>query len=311
MGIAASPVLISTSCRDNITSYLPSPQVFNHAIVQVMLNGTAYWVDPTITCQGGSLKSSQVASITGLVICPQTVGLIHHKHTPSNSIEAISNYRVDHITDMYLDVDLVVHDRVADHFRRRLEYLGKTEFLKPFEEDFRRYYGRINISKTLAVNDNRCENSLALKWSMRLYDPYEKTEKQHICHLYPFIIIDHLPSEIDDQRKTPYGIPFGVSKYSHVVQITFSNQPVDVVPRSFEIKSGYLDFNFELGRQNSHSWRSVFTLSYLQKSVAVEDIPEFASHIKQCFFCCLNHATSTGLNPSLWNRVKRWLKGIS
>ena len=34
----------------------PSGSVFNHAIIQVLLNGKIYWIDPTINYQGGSLE---------------------------------------------------------------------------------------------------------------------------------------------------------------------------------------------------------------------------------------------------------------
>ena len=54
IGIESYVALVSTDYRHKIVEYLPSPYVFNHAIVAIQYNDELYYVDPTISGQGGS-----------------------------------------------------------------------------------------------------------------------------------------------------------------------------------------------------------------------------------------------------------------
>lgn len=53
LGIEAYPALVSTTDRQGIIAWLPSPNAFNHCVVQVRQGGVR-WYDPTISLQGGS-----------------------------------------------------------------------------------------------------------------------------------------------------------------------------------------------------------------------------------------------------------------
>lgn len=55
LGMEADPVLASLQSRRNMSGMLPSPEVFDHAVVRVRVNGAVYFIDPTRTGQVGSL----------------------------------------------------------------------------------------------------------------------------------------------------------------------------------------------------------------------------------------------------------------
>jgi len=55
-GIDASPVLVHTSNGPSLENDLPSPSAFDHCIVQLNKNGDTYFIDPTISTQGGDLE---------------------------------------------------------------------------------------------------------------------------------------------------------------------------------------------------------------------------------------------------------------
>jgi lipoprotein NlpI len=57
MGIPAQPVLVSTMGRRRMTQWLPSPVVFDHAIVKADVAGTSYFLDPTRQGQVGKLSA--------------------------------------------------------------------------------------------------------------------------------------------------------------------------------------------------------------------------------------------------------------
>src|SRR5262249_5331409 len=57
LGIEAHPVLLTIGQPRGLDKALPSPQLFNHAIVQVKLGGEAYYLDPTRLGQHGALRN--------------------------------------------------------------------------------------------------------------------------------------------------------------------------------------------------------------------------------------------------------------
>jgi hypothetical protein len=53
----AYPVLINTDLHNTIEEFFPSNQCFTHCIVAFEYDNNFYWVDPTLTLQGGGFKS--------------------------------------------------------------------------------------------------------------------------------------------------------------------------------------------------------------------------------------------------------------
>lgn len=76
-GIKSNPVLLSVSRRKGLDTSLPSPIDFDHAIVQAVLGGKSYYLDPTRLGQHGQIdrlgKVFQSAQV--LVISTETKGL--------------------------------------------------------------------------------------------------------------------------------------------------------------------------------------------------------------------------------------------
>lgn len=59
LGIEASPVLVSTELRSRVEASIPTPLAFNHVIARVVVDGQAYWLDPTRDQQSGRLQARQ------------------------------------------------------------------------------------------------------------------------------------------------------------------------------------------------------------------------------------------------------------
>lgn len=57
LGLQADPVLVPVGLHKALAQYLPSPMLFDHAIVRLTLDGKTYFLDPTRQGQHGSLAS--------------------------------------------------------------------------------------------------------------------------------------------------------------------------------------------------------------------------------------------------------------
>jgi transglutaminase-like putative cysteine protease len=56
LGLDACAALVSTTHGMSLGDFIPSVQIFNHAIVRLRIGGNTYWLDPTMSSQGGSLQ---------------------------------------------------------------------------------------------------------------------------------------------------------------------------------------------------------------------------------------------------------------
>src|SRR5262249_11813697 len=70
-GIDAQPALVDSRRGAGLDEWHPSPIAFDHAVVRLSLDGREYWVDPTLTGQGGALPEMFVPSYDrALVLAP-------------------------------------------------------------------------------------------------------------------------------------------------------------------------------------------------------------------------------------------------
>lgn len=76
LGIEANPVLVSADLGQTIQDWLPATTVFDHAIVQALVDGQSYWLDPTAGFQRGPLAARSWPNYgRGLVVRPKTTAL--------------------------------------------------------------------------------------------------------------------------------------------------------------------------------------------------------------------------------------------
>lgn len=57
LGVEAHPAFVNTRLQQRLADKLPSPFLFDHVIAQVVDGGQTYWVDGTISDQGGTLAT--------------------------------------------------------------------------------------------------------------------------------------------------------------------------------------------------------------------------------------------------------------
>ena len=85
-GVAARPVLVNSRVRKTIGDLLPSPNIFDHAIVEFEADGKRRWIDPTLKYQGGDAFNRFVPPYgVGLAVDPQTTELSKAPEIPGQS----------------------------------------------------------------------------------------------------------------------------------------------------------------------------------------------------------------------------------
>lgn len=133
LGIEADPVLASLRIRRNMSGMLPSPDVFDHAVVRVRLGGNAYFVDPTRTGQTGTLarmgqhlEDAEVFPARADSQGPVVVRSVLRSEVFRNTL--VERFTLDAFEgDGQLDTEMILNGLDAETFRAALPQLDDVQ----------------------------------------------------------------------------------------------------------------------------------------------------------------------------------------
>ena len=214
--IDASPILVNTQCGKEIEKYLPSPEAFDHCIVQINHNGKGYYVDPTINNQGGDLEHYYCPEYhKGLVLKQGEKSLTEipfwgYSYTRINEtfdMEEPDKGAVLHVSTVYKGGD-------AD-FQRGI---FKGNDLESIQQDYLNFYSRlyptIKTSSGIKINDDRrIINEFTVEEWYHIDSLWEKSGdegKVKIATFYPLSMENYISGKQSPRRTMPYQVNYPV-----------------------------------------------------------------------------------------------------
>ncbi len=190
LGLEAYPALVNTRLRHRLQEKLPSPFLFDHVITQVIDHGKTYWVDGTISDQGGTLATIETPSDgSALVVRADT-----HALTPivTNTGGATVVEQIYTTLDYAKPVDLLVRTTFtggdADSMRTDLASESIEDFARERINELAADQPKIEAQGLPRIDDDRAGNRIVI------------TEKYRVRELwrdghwtwYPRVLDSHL-----------------------------------------------------------------------------------------------------------------------
>ena len=168
MQIESYPALVNSSVFGAVENRLPTALAFDHAIVQVKLDGETVWVDPTESHQGGQVWNRYLPAYgKALVIRPGTAALENIPLSwPQNAWQQRATATFI-IKDYHRPVDFTVRTEYrgasADGMRDYLSSTAPSDVAKSYLNYYTRLYSGIGESSPLKITDDRPANVLVVK----------------------------------------------------------------------------------------------------------------------------------------------------
>ncbi|MCB0402674.1 MAG: hypothetical protein KDD41_11360, partial [Flavobacteriales bacterium] len=157
----AYPVLVNTQLRHALNKQFPSNEVFNHCIAKFEYEGNTYWIDPTITQQGGGFKSLFTPDYGKVLV----VGLADDslQQMPVNKNESatyiIEEYTISSFTEpAKLKIKSTRSGFEADNVRAMLEYYSITDISKQVTDDLKLYFLEVTKKEDIDITDDMEHN---------------------------------------------------------------------------------------------------------------------------------------------------------
>lgn len=201
LGVQAYPALVSTRLQHRLTEKLPSPFLFDHVIAQVLDNGQTYWVDGTISDQGGTLATIDTPSDgSALIVRATTTALTKIAATSRASVHVEQSYTTrDYAQPTQLEVRTTYTGWNADTMRASLASMSLDDYADERINDLAIDQPKIEADGAPVIRDDRMRNVLVVTERYRIRDLW----KDGHWSWYPRVLETHLTRPDTMIRKMP------------------------------------------------------------------------------------------------------------
>ncbi|TNE61777.1 MAG: DUF3857 domain-containing protein [Alphaproteobacteria bacterium] len=232
LGIKAWPALVDSNEGPGLPDYLASPGAFDHAIVKASIKGRDYWLDPTLSHQGG--RGTALASVPyayGLPVgadmdgleaiedpAPTEPKLLVTEHYAFGADGEDQFFKLD-VTATYLDVE-------ADMKRREIAGTSAFDLNRGYADYYHgRYAGLVEVSP-VKVTDDLDENRLVLQASYRLSrTEAEKADTANQLPMQTWGVTNLFYQPGQPNRRLPMLVPYHINRLHRIELVLPGKRP--------------------------------------------------------------------------------------
>lgn len=222
LGVEAYPALVNTKLRARLAERLPSPFLFDHVIVQAIAGGQTYWIDGTISDQGGTLPTVETPNDgRALVVRPETnvLATIETAAKGSTRVEQVYTTR-KYAEPTLLEVKTTYSGGDADAMRSALATMSTADLAKDRINDLAADQPKIESAGAPRIADDRLRNVIVIRETYRIPELWKDGD----WTWYPREIESHLEKPDTMIRTMPLAFEYPLD----VVQSVTFNFPEEM-----------------------------------------------------------------------------------
>ncbi len=262
----ANPILVNSYNGKKITEELPSPNLFDHCIVQVKQNGENYYIDPTISNQGGTIDNIFIPNYeTGLVLNTRENQLSEIKSTSKNTIRILEEFDLDEIGGTgYLFVTTLYNGSYAND--QRMSFAKKD--IKKTQKEYLNFYSALypsirEFSKIEFIDNRENINQVTIKESYFIDSLWTKSPQNKdilVSEFYPLNMESYANLNKSPERTMPYYVQYPIDFEQKIV----INLPEDwnVQNESTVVEENSFKYTYDV----NYSYRKI-TLNHTYKTL--------------------------------------------
>ena len=224
-GLEAYPLLVNSQLQDEVSHLLPSHGAFDHCVVNFRHEGKDYFIDPTISNQGGDLEHLYFPNYRwGLLIKPGTTQLLSLP-TAQKSVTRIKEIiTVDSIGG---SADFVVRSEYEGNRADYIRSYFSTNAQQSIKKEYLNYYSNLypSITSTGEVKlldyERHATNKVVVEESYHVKNFWQDADDESYiyCETYPLVLESQTSYTKTANRNMPYymGEPFSFFQTTQVV----------------------------------------------------------------------------------------------
>jgi len=269
LGVQARPALVHSSMGRGVMERQPSPGAFDHVITKVRSQGRDYWLDATVSGQGGRLDSLVQADFgPALVIAPETTDLEQMPPRtgvkPTRDVVETFDFRKGTTKTARFTVRTSYRDEDADDMRVRMRSQTVAQLGQDYLDYYRKSYSGIRSTKPVKFTDDREGNLFTLEESYEIDDPFEKDDDgERTFSFEAYLITEQTRTPDQTVRTSPLARSFPKHVHHEIVAYlpgdwNIDGDGVNVSDPAFEYHSkvrytgGKLQLDYDLRNTRDH-----------------------------------------------------------
>lgn len=232
LDIDAAPALASIAFRRGTENMMPSPAVFDHAIVSVRINGRQYWFDPTLQPQYGKLDRLGAIDYGGVLVLDGKATQLSNASYPAgydNFYRKTSRFKwISPKEPVQMSLEVMASHNLAESIRNFQGNQSAEEFGKLFQGDILRVYPKARVVGNTEFLDDKENNQVTLRMQFSI-DNFFKYEPSKLTALFVATeVLGWMPLPNVSQRTMPFSMP----RYSRVMETVEFEYPevTDITP---------------------------------------------------------------------------------
>jgi len=275
LGIDAVPALASTTGGDLLPQFPPTIGGFDHMIVEFDIDGRKFWVDPTLSHQGG--KAETFANLGYGYVLPirhdqsQLVKLDEPlPDTPVSEIIETFEFPETGDTGLRVSIEYTYRSYQADNMRFQISSAGQESMTRSFLDYYAANYEGLTESLPLTITDDMDENVVVFRAEYEMdASTFDQSDYGDSLPVLGTGVQDILPRQVEAKRIAPLRIPYGTNS-RHIVRVVTPGRRF-VVPGNHSKSVGGVSFarNF---RAEGEALEIEFTLIVIEEVVALDSI---------------------------------------
>jgi transglutaminase-like putative cysteine protease len=262
--IEAYVALTDIDAGPGLIEQAPAPTVFDHAIVQVRLNGKSYWLDPTGSNEGGRFPKLAALDYGWALPLAPGQGRLEKMAPPENAatptyrtVERYSFGAGEH-PDLALNVETVYRDAEADAMRAQIASKSAAQLERDYLGFYEGMYPGLTRAQPIAIADDRNANRITVREAYTLdADALRRSKllEKFEVKASGMSTFDKIPS---GPRTTPYKLAWPVNREQVIIVQTPGRAPPS--PKPISLRGDAFAYSMDVARDGD-----TLTLDYRLK----------------------------------------------
>ncbi|TQF67909.1 DUF3857 domain-containing protein [Pseudoalteromonas luteoviolacea] len=281
--IKASPILVSSVERAEISSYLPTHQAFNHVINRIEYNGSYYFVDATMSYQGKDIDQLYQPDFgKALLIDASDTTVIDAEPAKRNSKIVIEEdiFSANYFSPVMWRIKTTMHGADAESFRYRMATRGLDDISNDYANYYANSYPSLEVARTMKVADDPVSNIVVVEEQYSVPNYWKLNEKNDAeFSFYADYAHDYTKLPKSVRRTSPLHLSFPI-EIKHSVSFHLP-EDIDFSHLEFDekVESEYIQFRSQLRYDKR---RLILTNQYqtLAPFVPKSDVAKHLSNLK-------------------------------
>ena len=276
MGFTPEAALVSLDRGATLPNQQPSPYLFDHVIVTLMLDGKRIWLDGTALNQGSNIDTLAVPYFRyALLVNDKTTSL-----TPMDSEYRPAEVRVRQELTLQksltqLRVDSLYLGDQAEQQRSQWQVSSMQSLSRRYAEYYSRLYGQLEVIGAPQVKDDRERN----EWEMSeqyLIEGGSQSVARHGLDIYADLLDSYL-KDLDASRTQPLALtPPTRLQQEFIVNMP---KPVSVAPYQVNYDNAVFRFSMQVEPLRPQQLRVTYRYENLVDSVPIAELARYRENV--------------------------------